>query len=236
MVTTPSTTVDDQPVGETGTQTRVMLRPIATPLSLGFLVLAVASFVASGLELRWVDPVTSSTTIGLVLLAFAVPLQLMSAIFGFLARDAVAATGIGILAGSWLAVGAATYTGLPGATDPAVGLLLLGSGTALVVPAVAGLSSKLSAAAVLGGAAVRFWLTGAYEMTGTTGWRVAAGICGLVLAVIAVYAATAFELESTQRRSVLPTGRRGRGWTAFTGSFADEIDGVQQEPGVRQQL
>lgn len=215
---------------------RVVLRPIATPLSLGFLGLGVASFVEAGLELRWIDPTTNWKTVGLLVMAFAVPLQSVSAVFGFLARDAVTATGMGIVAGSWLGLGAATYTGTPGSPSGAVGLLLLASATALVVPAAAGVSSKILASVVLGTAAIRFYLTGAYELSGSPTWRVAAGVCGLVLSGIALYAALAFELESTQRRTMLPTGRRGRGREALAGDFPEEVEGLQHEAGVRQQL
>ena len=55
-----------RPDGAETPQVRVTLRPIATPLSLGFLALAAASFVMSGLELAWVNPATSWTTVGLV--------------------------------------------------------------------------------------------------------------------------------------------------------------------------
>jgi hypothetical protein len=51
-----------------------------------------------------------------------------------------------------------------------------------------------------------------------------AGVVGLVLLVVAVYAALAIALEEARRETVLPTGRRGTG--------AD----VGHEPGVRPQL
>lgn len=75
----------------------VTLRPIATPLSLGFAALVVASFTVAGLELKWIDPFANSNTVGLTVLAFAVPLQFVSAIYGLLVRDPIAATGLGIL-------------------------------------------------------------------------------------------------------------------------------------------
>jgi hypothetical protein len=37
-----------------------------------------------------------------VVVAFVAPLQLIASLFGFLARDAIAGTGMGILAGTWL--------------------------------------------------------------------------------------------------------------------------------------
>jgi succinate-acetate transporter protein len=215
---------------------RVVLRPLATPLSLGFLALAVASLTLSGLQLGWVDPATQWTTVGLVVLVFAVPMQAVSTVFGFLARDAIAATGLGVLTGVWLAIGVATWTGTPGQTSPALGLLLLGAGFVLLVPAVVGSLTKWVAAGVLLLASARFLVTGAYEMTGSTDWRLAAGAAGLLLSAAAVYAALAFEVEAAKRRTILPTGRRGRGREALAGTFREEIEGLQHEPGVRQQL
>lgn len=215
---------------------QVMLRPIATPLTLGFLALGVASLTASGLQLGWIRPVADWSMVGLILLCFVVPLQIISAIFGFLARDAVASTGMGLLAGTWLAFGAATLASQPGQTSPALGLLLLGSATALLVPAIAGLTDKGIAATVIGLASLRFFLTGAYEMTSGSTWELAAGAGGLLLSLAALYAAFAYELESVRKHAVLPTGRRGLARLALQGSFADEVAGIHHEPGVRQQL
>jgi hypothetical protein len=105
----------------------------------------------------------------------------------------------------------------------------------MLVPAV-GASGKLVAATVMALAAARFGLTGLYELTGSSGWKHTAGITGLVLAIAAFYAATAFELEATKRRTVLPLLRRGPGQRALDGRLADQLDGVANEAGVRQQL
>lgn len=230
-------TLADRPeVQDRTPETHVFLRPLATPLSLGFLGLAAASLTASGLQLKWVPAGSDWTTVGLVLMVFPVPLQAIAAVMGFLSRDAVAATGFGVLSASWLSLGAATFTGHPGQLSAGLGLLLIGASVCLLVPAIAGWSSKAVATAVMMVAAVRFGLTGAYEIAGTTAWSDAAGICGLVLFAVAVYAALAFELESSLRRTVLPTGRRGRGAIALGGTFDEEVAGVHHEAGVRQQL
>lgn len=215
---------------------RVVLRPLATPLSLGFLGLAAATLTLSGLQLEWFAPTRNWTTVGLLVIVLPVPLQFLGAIMGFLTRDAIAATGLGLLSGAWLAVGAATFTGGPGQLSPALGLALIGVATGLLVPAAAGWRSKAVASVVMGIAALRFGLTGAEELSGSAGWRLAAGGCGLLLFAVAVYAALAFELESVRRRTVLPTGRRGRGAIAIGGTFEQEIAGIHHEPGVRQEL
>jgi uncharacterized protein len=66
-----------------------------------------------------------------------VPLQAVSFVFGLLARDQSAGTAMGPLTGSWLAIGLVTVTAKPGAVSGGLGLLLLGSAAALLVPAIA---------------------------------------------------------------------------------------------------
>ena len=78
--------------------TTVMLRPIATPLPLGFLALALATTVFSAVQLGWIPP-TEGRIAALTALAATVLLQAIASIVGFLAR-AVAATGMGVLAGT----------------------------------------------------------------------------------------------------------------------------------------
>jgi succinate-acetate transporter protein len=80
--------------------TRVVLRPLATPLPLGFLALALATTVFSAVQLGWI-PADQGRIAGLTALAATVPLQLLASVFGFLCRDPVAATGMGVLAGTW---------------------------------------------------------------------------------------------------------------------------------------
>src|SRR5690606_25015569 len=103
---------------------RLVLRPLANPLPLGFTALAGGTFVVSGLQLGWVDAGEGSH-VALILLAFVFPLQLVVSILGFLARDIVAGTGMGILAGTWLSVALVMLTSPPATTSDALGLLLL---------------------------------------------------------------------------------------------------------------
>src|SRR5919202_3572728 len=80
-----------------GIESGIFLRPIATPLALGFLALGGATLVLSGLQLGWFAP-QESMYAALALISFGFPLQLLASIFGFLSRDPAAATGMGILA------------------------------------------------------------------------------------------------------------------------------------------
>lgn len=214
---------------------RVTLRPIASPLPLGFLALAVATFTLAGLQLGWIGSAQQRDA-GLVILTFAVPLQGLSTVYGFLARDSAAGTGMALQAGGWLSIGAVTFSGRPGQTSGALGLLLVGAGTVLLVPAATAAMSKILASMVMALTAVRFYLTGTYELSASAGWKEAAGITGLILAAVALYAGLAFELEDSRRATVLPTLRHGPGRKALAGNLPDEIAGVQHEAGVRRKL
>jgi uncharacterized protein len=216
-------------------RTLITLRPLAGPLALGFLGLAGASFVVAGLQLGWVEA-AEGKKVALILLGFTVPAQLLASIVGFLARDAVASTGMGLLSAIWAAVGLVLFSSQPGSTSDALGLFLLLAFVAMLVPATGALSSKLVPALVLSAAAIRFGLGGLHQLTGNEFWENAAGVWGLGLAALAVYAAFAAELEDALRRTVLPLGRHGKGAKAVKGTYAQQIAELHKEPGVRQQL
>lgn len=203
--------------------TRVMLRPIGNPLPLGFLALSGGTLLVSGLQLGWLSD-SDGMDVALILIAFVFPLQLVTSVFGYLGRDVVAGTGMGILSGTWLSIGLVTLTSPAGSTSDALGLFLLLAAVAMLVPALAALSGKLVAVAVLGTTAVRFACTGIYQLTVSETWKDIAGVVGLVLCAVAVYAALAIAIEDARRTTVLPTGRRGAGRD------------VEDEAGIRPQL
>jgi uncharacterized protein len=202
---------------------RITLRPIASPAALGFLGLAGSTLTLAALQLGWVDKAEGSS-VALILIGFTVPLQLLASIFGFLGRDGVIATGMGILFGTWLAMGLVFHSLQPGETSDALGVFLLAAGTAMLVPALSALYSKLVPALVLGTAALRLFLGGIQQLTGSDGWAKAAGVVGLFLFAFAVYAAFAAELEDVRGTAVLPLGRRGR------------ARDTSKPPGVREAL
>jgi succinate-acetate transporter protein len=214
--------------------TRINLRPLANPLPLGFLALGGATFLLSGLQLGWVEP-QESHQVGLIIIAFVVPLQFLASVLGFLARDVGAGTGMGILSGTWLSVGLITLTGTPGSTSDALGLLLLLSAAAMLVPALAA-SGKLVAAAVLTTAALRFAVTGIYQLTGNQAWKTTAGMVGLALCALGVYTALAMALEDSRKRTVLPLLRRNVGANALHDEVAHQVSEIEHEAGIRAQL
>lgn len=214
---------------------RIMLRPVGSPIPLGFSALGAASVALSGLQLSWV-PQDESHQIAIVVLTLAVPLELLASVFGFLSRDSVGGTGMGLLGGTWLAIGTLLITATPGARSQTVGLLLFFISAALMVPTCAAALGKVAAAIVLFGAAVRFALSGIYEYVGGTFWEHLSGWWGIGLAAFALYAAMAFEVEDTRRKTVLPLGRRGFGKAALVGGLDAELERIEHEAGVREQL
>lgn len=220
---------------ESVSHTRIILRPIAGPLALGFFGLASATFVMSGLQLGWVQP-TEGKQVAVCILAFTVPLQFTASIFGFLARDGVAATGMGLLSGIWAVLSLVTIIGKPGSTSDALGLFLLVAAAAMWAPASSAFKTKIVPALVLATAGLRFAVTGLFQLTSNEAWENAAGVIGLLLAVFAVYAAYAAEFEDVLDRPVLPLGRRGKGKQAINGTYDEQVADVANEPGVRQQL
>lgn len=215
--------------------TRIFLRPIATPLALGFLALGGATLALSGLQLGWFAP-QESTYVALALMAFGAPLQLLASIFGFLARDPAAATGMGILAASWLTIGLVKLNSAPAATSAALGVLLVFAGAALLIPAIGAAFGKLVPALVLFLAAARFFVTGIYQLTANLDVQYAAGVLGLVLLGAAFYAALALEIEDVRRKTVLPVFRLGMGKASVEGNMDDQLERVEREAGVREQL
>lgn len=217
------------------TAIRVTLRPIGHPLPLGFLGLAVATLTVSGLQLGWI-PKAQGAEVGLVLIAFVFPTQLLSSIFGYLGRDSVAGTSMAILAGAWLTQGLVLRSAPPGTTNKAIGLFLFIAAISMLVPAVGASAGKLVPTLVLATTALRFAATAGYQWTASSSWKGIAGAIGVVLGALAVYAALAIELEESRGRTVLPIARRQHGAEATHGDLHDQVHDIEHAPGVRRQL
>jgi succinate-acetate transporter protein len=210
-------------------RSEIFLRPLGSPLPVGLSGLAVASLVVSGLDLGWV-PVTSGHQVGLMLLISGVPLQLIGAVFALPARDAAAATAMGLLSIAWMGMGLTRLLGPPGSVSHSLGLVLLATGALLACSAAGQATGKPLAGLAVALAAARLILSGLHELTGSGGLQTVSGIVGLAVVAFAGYMVLALQLEDAQDQAVLPVGRRGR---AVRDSDAD---GAVREPGVRAQL
>jgi succinate-acetate transporter protein len=210
---------------------RIVLRPIGAPLPLGFLALAVGSLLMAGLQLHWISG-TQGHMVAVCLLALVVPLQLISCLVAMLARDTIAATGMGLLAGTWLSIGAVLRASTPGAVSGGLGLLLVSSAGALLTVALAAVVTKPMATVVIGTTAARFACAGVYELTDRAGWQTATGVIGVVLTGLAWYAALTLLLENVSGRPLLPTLARTPAATG-TAALTNDLSDLAVEPGVR---
>jgi succinate-acetate transporter protein len=222
--------------GTVGDRTRIVLRPIGSPLPLGLIALMCAGLLLSLEQLGTFTTATDLRTIAIILLGFAAPLMLIASLFSFMARDTVAGSALGLFAGAWLASGLEFLSATPGQTSKVLGVffLTLAAGFAVII---AGASfGKAGPAVVVGFGVARFTLAGLYELTGSVGIEHAAAIVGFGLAAAALYSALATEIEDVQGEVKLPMGRRASAREALTGPFDSQLEQLEHEAGVRNQL
>jgi uncharacterized protein len=216
-------------------RTRIILRPLGSPLPLGLLALMSAGILLS-LEQIGAIPATEGKQIALVMLGFVAPLMLVAAIFSFLARDTVAATALGLFTGAWLATGLNLLSATPGQTSKTLGVFFLTLSAAFAVIIAGASFGKAGPAVVIVFGVARFLLTGLYELTADVGLEHAAAIVGFGLAAAALYSALATEIEDVQGEVKLPMGRRASAHQALAGPFDSQIERLEREAGVRNQL
>ena len=215
--------------------TRVVLRPLASPLPLAFFAFGIGSLLISGQQLGLI-PLDETWVVALVTGSFVFPLQALAAIFAFLARETLGATAIALISASWLASAITSYTLPPGTPTATMGLFQLALAVVLLLLGVIGLSGKPVLAAVILVAALRYGLDGFYELTGVAPAEIASGILGFLIFASALYGGLALGLEDVKHRTVLPFGRRGEARDAIEGDLADQIGPIEDEAGVRKQL
>lgn len=214
--------------------TRVVLRPVATPVPLSLLALGLGSILLSAVQLKWIT-VQSTPQVALVILVFVVPLQALGTVLCFYIRDVVMATGFGLLTASWAATATLLTSGQPGTRNQVLGVLGIAAAVALLVPASGATSSKPAGATVMFVASLRFALTGAYQLGGSNSWQTASAIIGVILVGAALYAAAAFLLEDARHHRVLPVSRRSTSRYAMSGDLGHQLDTLPAEAGVRQE-
>lgn len=215
--------------------TRIVLRPIASPLPLAFFAFGVGSVLQSSLQLSLV-PQEDSATMALLFGAFVFPPMFLAGIFAFLSRETLGATAIGLISFSWLGTALVTYTSTPGSIHPALGMLNLALALILLLLGIIGVLGKPLLSAVILLAFFRFGLNGIYELTAIGVTQTASGLFGCLIFLAALYGGLALGLEDVQHRTILPTGRRGEARRAFEGDLGEQVGPIEEEAGVRKQL
>jgi len=82
-------------------QTRIVVRPLATPLPLGLYAFGIGMLMLAAQSAGWI-PVSQGKDVGLIIASFVFPLEGAAAIFAVFARDTLAATILGLFSTSWL--------------------------------------------------------------------------------------------------------------------------------------
>lgn len=215
--------------------TRIVLRPLASPLPLAFFAFGAGSLMLSGLQLG-VIPASETRSVAIVQAAFVFPPLALCAVLSFLARETLGATVMALISFSWLANGLIDLTTPPASTNATQGLLaLILTAVLLLVSASAALGKPLLGA-VIALASARFAMTGLYELTASPTFETTSGILGCAIAATALYGGLALGLEDLQGKPVLPIGRRGEARRAFEGDLGEQVGPVESEAGVRKQL
>jgi succinate-acetate transporter protein len=215
-------------------QVRIFLRPIGSGLPLGFFAFGIGMLLLGTQALGWI-PVSEQKDVGMTLIAFVFPLELVATIVAFLARDTLGATTLGLFTTSWLTLGWSYLASAAGATSVTNGIYLFGFSTAVVLLGLLSTLGKPFFSVLLLLSAVRMVTSGYYEVGGAHSWERISGGVGIALSAIAMYGGTALGLEDARHRQVLPLFRRGGASQAFQG-YEAQLARLESEPGVRQQL
>jgi uncharacterized protein len=212
--------------------TRIVLRPIGSPLPLGYFTVAIDNVLVS--ILQWgLLPFADRRAVALIVLpAFVV--QAIVGIFALGARDSIAGTMMLSFATTWLVDTLVFYLDPPGAAA-AVGIFYIVFAVFIAFMLSSALL-KRALAAVLAVAAPRFLIAGVAELTRNQALSRAGAVLGFLLAVVAMYTAFALLLEDSRNREVLPIGRQGAARAATHGALAVELRDIEREPGVRRTL
>jgi len=228
-------TTDRNGRAQAADRTTIMLRPIASPQPLGFLAFAVGMVLTAMLSLG-VVPGADGHQVAVLLLTFTGPLQLLAAVFAFLARDVGAGTAFGLFGGTWVSTGTTQLMAPEGSSSPVTAVFFAALALVALLLAVGARPGRPALTVLLVLSAVRLVVLAVYEATGSSALDRAAGVVGSVIALASLYGALALLLEDGEGRLVLPTGRRGRARESFEGDVEAQLAGLESEAGVRNQL
>ena len=104
--------------------TRIVLRPLASPLLLAFFAFGAESLMLSGLQLGLI-PAPETRSVAIVQAAFVFPPMVLSSVLAFLSRETLGATIMALISVSWLANGLIDLAAPPTSTNATQGLLAL---------------------------------------------------------------------------------------------------------------
>lgn len=214
-------------------QVRIVVKPYASALPLGFFSFGIGMFMLAALNAQWVEA-TQGKTVGLLLFAFVFPLEFLSAVVAFLARDTLAAAALGLFATSWLSSGLVLNQAKPGELSGAFGFYEIGFAIAIVCLAVVAAFGKPLIAGLLCLAAARSAIAGAYELGAGGGYGRVAGWIAFAIFCVSIYGGLGFLLEDVLGKSVLPVFRIGGSKEAIEGDLAAQLQRLETEAGVRQ--
>ena len=216
-------------------QVRVVVRPFGSVVPLGFFAFGIGMFLFAAYDAQWVKP-TEGHTVGLMLVSFVAPLELLAAVIAFLSRDTMAGVALGLFTGSWFLTGFATMQATPGQLSAAQGYFLIAFCVAVgLLASVAWLGQPLIAL-LLTASLARAVCSAVYELGGGVGWNHLGGWIALGIYCVAMYGGLAFLLEDAKGHAVLPLKRRGASREAIEGDLAVQLSGLANEPGVRKHL
>jgi hypothetical protein len=227
--------MDDIPDNKYPSIARIFVRPLASPLPLGFFAFGVGTALLSGVELQWL-PASEKAIVATVLLGYVAPLELLACIFGFLSRDTGTATAMGIFGSGWVTLAISFLLAGLTSRSTTIGMFMTLDALAVISLAIASISPKPLLGILLFLAAARFALAGAVQFGGPESLKEPTGILGLVTGGFAFYGGLALLLEDVKQRTVLPIFRRGPAKQSIEGTLADQLQHLQGEAGVRQQL
>jgi hypothetical protein len=216
-------------------QVRVFVRPYGSSVPLGVLAFGIGMFMYAALDAPWVKA-ADTKTIGVMLVTFVAPLQLVATIIAFLARDTTAGVSLGLFAGAWATTGVLTLLSEPGKLDAAVGYFLIAFTIAALVLACVAWMGQPMFALLLTLSSTRALLSAIYELGGGRGWNQVGGWLACGIFCVAMYMGLAFLLEDAKGHAVLPIGRRGSSREAIEGDLAAQLKGIAGEAGVRKHL
>jgi succinate-acetate transporter protein len=212
--------------------TRIVLRPIGSPLPLGFFTVAIDNVLVSTLQWGLVPAIDRRAVALIVFPAFIV--QAIAGLFALGARDSIAGTLMLSFATTWLIDALVFYVYPPGAAA-ALGVFYVVFAVFISFMLASALL-KRAIVAVLAVAAPRFLISGVADISGNQPLAKAGAVLGFLLAAVALYTAFALLLEDSRGREVLPIGRFGAARQATHGTLADELRGIERQPGVRRTL